>query len=302
MIFLEQTVNQILREEGQVLLKLSDLNITWEMLEQTFIGTFEQAKGYISIYDWTEELITSTPKKVNYSHIKHITYPSPNGMQRFMPDMPQQYWEFNPWTKKVSSLMNMNFNLEVGRYPTLEQLEYELDLTNIKKGKSKRFFLPCTPTDDIKAQVNGSAKEIHIEATETEYSDVEKNDYLDNSRECPCQNSNETGLELTGDVNGFVNYDTLSGDIKFNEDFDSVTITFLSKYVGIRELDLSCELFYNWFKSNVLMLIGSMKAQIDLSSAGLPFDFNADGVLDRAKELRTKVEELKLNKSNWSDF
>ena len=59
MIFLEQTVNQILLEEGQFVLSLSDLEITWEMLENLFIGTYEQCKGYISVYDWITDNINS---------------------------------------------------------------------------------------------------------------------------------------------------------------------------------------------------------------------------------------------------
>ena len=61
MIFLEQTVNQILREEGQVIVSLEDLNISWEDVESLFIGVFEQAKQYISVYDWITDNINSTP-------------------------------------------------------------------------------------------------------------------------------------------------------------------------------------------------------------------------------------------------
>ena len=78
MIFLEQATKQILREEGQILLSLSDLGISWDEVEQLFIGTYEQAKSYISIYDWVEETIGQKPKKVNFSHIRHITYNTNN--------------------------------------------------------------------------------------------------------------------------------------------------------------------------------------------------------------------------------
>ena len=48
MIYLEQIVNQILREEGQVIVTLEDLQITWEDLESLFIGIFEQASQYMT--------------------------------------------------------------------------------------------------------------------------------------------------------------------------------------------------------------------------------------------------------------
>ena len=68
------------------------------------------------------------------------------------------------------------------------------------------------------------------------------------------------------------------------------------------ELDLTCELFYVWFKANLLTLIGSMKKQIDLNGVGLPFDISSDDLLTRGRELMAKVEELKGTKQHWSNF
>ena len=79
-------------------------------------------------------------------------------------------------------------------------------------------------------------------------------------------------------------------------------LTIESKYVGIKELDLSCELFYIWFKAALMQYIGAMKKQLDLTGVGLPFDINADGLLERGRQLMDKVEELKGTKSHWSNF
>lgn len=304
MIFLEQITNQILAEEGQILLSLSDLGITWEKLERLFIGTFEQSKNYINIYDWTNEIVSNTPKKTNYTHIKHITYNAYNNMQRFMPDLPGQYWEFNPYTKNLSSLINTNFSLEVGKNATIGQLNFDIELKNIKNGKRVPFMLPTTPvTEPILINTPQSLDTFDVIGKEVQYSSIQNNSYLDNSKNCPCNNSNVSyGIELNGDVQGSIDTDTLKGYIVFSKDYDSATITFLSKYVAIKELDMSCELFYTWYKSNLLIMLGSLKSQIDLNSSGLPFDFNADGLLERGKELRSKVDELKTTKSHWSNF
>ena len=80
------------------------------------------------------------------------------------------------------------------------------------------------------------------------------------------------------------------------------TLNITSKYVGIKELDLSCELFYTWFKGAVLCYIGAMKKQLDLTGVGLPFDLNGDTILERGRQLIDKVEELKGTKSHWSNF
>ena len=279
MIFLEQTVNQILQEEGQVIISLEDLQISWEDIESLFIGTYEQSKQYISIYDWVNQTIDSQGHKQNdWAHIRHLTLNAYNNMQRFLPDLPGQYWEFNPYTKDAKSLINTNFSLEVGKYPTLENLDYTLPLT-FKKGKKVTFRLPCT--FDLQ-----SFSLLDLKATKVEH-------------EHGC-NKNEIVLKGKKGSGSF-NEKTLIGNITLNEDI-STNLSITSKYVGIKELDLTCELFYTWFKGNLLTLIGSMKRQIDLQGVGLPFDINQDDLLNRGRELMNKVEELKGTKSHWSNF
>ena len=275
MIFLEQTVNQILREEGQVIVSIDDLNITWEDLQSLFIGVFEQCKQYISIYDWTTSTISSQPsKKEDWAYVKHLAYNAYNGMQRLMPDLQPQYWEFNPYTKNMSSLVNSNFTLEVGKYPTLENLEYTLPIT-LTQNKKQIFTLPCTfrPEDFSFAG---------MEAYE---------------------NSKDPNKIILEGNNGVGMFDSikLTGYVIMDQDFTG-DINIVSKYVGIRELDLSYELFYIWFKAALMCYIGSMKKQLDLTGVGLPFDLNADGLLERGRQLMDTVETLKGTKSNWSNF
>jgi hypothetical protein len=279
MIFLEQTVNQILQEEGQVIISLDDLMITWDMLESLFIGTYEQAKGYISIYDWTTSVINTDPKKhTDWTHIRHMTYNAYNNMQRFMPDVPGNLWEFNPYTQNASALMSTNFSLEVGKYPTLEQLDYSIPIKG-KAGRKCVFRLPCMFDLD-------SFELLDLVATETT-----------GKHSCGIQEVTIKGNSGTGQFDT----DTFTGHIVFKEDVDTM-LKITSKYVGIKELDLTCELFYIWFKANVLTLIGSMKRQVDLQGVQLPFDINQDDLLNRGRELMGKVEELKINKSHWSNF
>ena len=51
-----------------------------------------------------------------------------------------------------------------------------------------------------------------------------------------------------------------------------------------------------------MQYIGAMKKQLDLSGVGLPFDINADGLLERGRQLMDSVHELKGTESNWSNF
>ena len=302
MIFLEQITNQILKEEGQVILSISDLGVTWDDLATLFEGTYEQAKDYLSIYDWTSDVIGLQPKKSDYSHIRHISYNA--YYQRFMPDVPGNYWEFNPYTKDTSALMNTNFSLEVAKPATLDYLDYTLTLKNIKKGKKKRFTLPFVPTDDITVKPANSLEELSVDVSEVTFNSNNKNTYLDNTKDCICDSTeNSTELQYSGDMNGTFNPNKLVGEVKFTKNYDELKLDFTTKYKGILELDMSCELFYQWYKGNLLTMIGSIKSQIDLSSAGLPFDFNQDRLLDRGREILNLVNtELKNSKQHWSNF
>lgn len=275
MIFLEQTVNQILREEGQVIVSLDDLQVTWDDLEALFIGVYEQSKQYISIYDWVTDTLSTTPEeRSDYSHIRHITYMNQTALQRIMPDLNPAYYEFNPYTKNASSIFASNFSLEVGKYPTLSQLDYSTTLT-VKKERKCPFVLPCT-----------------FRPEDFSFNDMEA---IEDDKEKGC-------LILEGDSGvGKFNSNTLTGYIITDSDYTG-TLSVTSKYVGIKELDLSCELFYIWFKAALMQYLGAMKKQMDLTGVGLPFDLNADGLLERGRQLMDKVEELKGTKQHWSNF
>jgi len=273
MIYLEQIVNQILREEGQVIVTLEDLQITWEDLESLFIGIFEQASQYINIYDWQNAYLSQSPTKQDWTHIKHLTL-NASILQRLMPDIPQNQYEFNPYTQEARTLMNAGFAVEAGLKPTLAPLPYETELDLIANQK-QRFKLPCTFT--LESFKFGDFEAFHDR-----------------------KDKNRIILESNDGVGNF-NTKTLVGEIIMDKDYkDTLSVT--SKYVGIKELGLDCELFYTWFKAALMQYIGAMKKQLDLSGVGLPFDINADGLLERGRQLMDSVHELKGTESNWSNF
>lgn len=273
MIYLEQIVNQVLMEEGQVIVTLEDLQISWEDLESLFIGVFEQAKQYINIYDWQSAYLSQDPTEQDWTHIKHLTLDA-SILQRIMPDIAQNLYEFNPYTKQARTMMNARFSVEAGLNPTLTHLPYETKLTLYANQKT-RFKLPCS-----------------FEPETFKFGDFEA--FPDRHKE---------GRIILECDNGVGNFDTkrLMGEIIMDKDFkDTLSVT--SKYVGIKELGLDCELFYTWFKGVLMQYIGAMKKQLDLTGVGLPFDINADGLLERGRQLLDSVHELKGTESNWSNF
>ena len=195
-----------------------------------------------------------------------------------MPDLPSNYWEFNPYTKEASAIANTNYAFEVAKYPTLDYLDYSISLT-CKAGKKRAFSLPCTFDLDSFSFSDLTASELEGEHT--------------------CNSGDIIFNGASG--SGSFNTKTMTGYITLTKDTTS-TLTITSKYLAIKELSLTCELFYNWFKGALLTLLGSMKKQIDLPGAGLPFDINQDDLLQRGREIMTHVEELKGTKSHWSNF
>lgn len=302
MIFLEQITNQILREEGQVILALPDLGITWDTLEQLFIGVFEQSKAYLSVYDWERRHITDQKEKYDVAHIRHITYNTTNQMQRFMPDVPQQLWEFNPYTHNVSTLMNSNYSLEVIKYAQCKQLDYPIMLDQVGANVNQRILLPFTPTDNINVKADGTALNVDVTSATNTETDNDCNSYLDNSLPCPCKGgSNETILTYSGDMDGTFNSSNYIMNVKFNNDYNIVDMNLKSKYVGIAELNMTCDLFYKWYKAALLTMIGSIKSQVNMGG-DMPFDFNQDTLLERGRQLFAELEELKAKKQHWSNF
>ena len=282
MIYLEECVNQVLLEEGQLIVSpLDELGISWEQLENLFIGTYNQAKGYVSIYDWQTQFVgIDGTTKNDWAYVRHITYNAYNHMQRFMPDVPGQYWEFNPYNKMLKTLFATDFSFEVGRYAHCQKLPYSMVLSGVTAGAKSKFILPCYFSNDFK---------------------IEMQDNPDSSM--TIVNEDDNIVMFSGSLgNGTFDKKTMIGNATFAVDAGTVELSFTSKYVGILELDLTCELFYQWFKANMLRMIGSMKNQIELPNVGLPFEISRDELLARGNELMQHVEELKVNKSHWSNF
>ena len=91
-------------------------------------------------------------------------------------------------------------------------------------------------------------------------------------------------------------------DNEEEEDNKSLKLNMVSQYKGVMSLDMTCELFYTWFKVNLLGMIGGVKEQINLDGIGLPFTINSDGLLARSRELAQKLDDLKVTKMRWSNF
>ena len=286
MIFLEEITNQALMEEGQIILSLTDYDLTWQKLERLFVGTFNQAKDYLLIFDWTTQNLSPNAIKVpNLVHVKNIVYNSYQKMQRFMPTIEQQLWEFNPYTKDLKALVSTSFGLEYSKHATCDYLPYSITLSDVKADTAYPFALPC------------SFRAGTFTITTTDNQDVidtveEKTDESDN-----------VFLEISGTMGeGQIDPKTLDGYITPVKDYTQITLELTSKYKGLLELDMTEELFYNWYKANLLSLLGGIKDQIELPGVGLPFDLTRDTLSQKAGSLMATVNDLKVTKSHWSNF
>ena len=75
---------------------------------------------------------------------------------------------------------------------------------------------------------------------------------------------------------------------------------YYNKRVAIEDLDEYNLPFYMWFTVDVLRSIGSLKYQATMNeTAGLPFNLQADTLLDRARQLEDQLQTQLSNNSNW---
>ena len=279
MIFLEEIVNQILREEGQIIASLDDYGITWLDLESLLKSTVDQAKDYVPIYDWEQMELRPQPKYVpDIVSVKHIVYNAYPDMQKILPDIQRVLWEFNPYKKQLRALAASNYSLEVTKYAYCDYIEYNCNLNKLKKDKLYAFALPGTfdPTTFV---IKGKTKDMTYESED------------------------ESTIKFSGKLGkGIFDCKSLQGSFILNNDEDMIELNMTSQYKGVLSLDMTCELFYTWFKVNLLGMIGGVKEQINLDGIGLPFNINADGLLQRSRELSQKLEDLKVTKMRWSNF
>ena len=279
MIFLEEIVNQVLREEGQIVASLDDYGITWRDLESLLKSTVDQAKDYVPIYDWEQLELRPQPKYVpDIVNVKHIMYNAYPNMQKIMPDIQRVLWEFNPYTKQLRALAASNYSLEVSKYAYCDYIEYEASLKDLVKNKLYAFALPGT-FDPTTFKISGDSSDMIVSSED------------------------EDVIKFKGELGeGVFSIKRLQGSFILNEDNKSLKLNMVSQYKGVMSLDMTCELFYTWFKVNLLGMIGGVKEQINLDGIGLPFTINSDGLLARSRELAQKLDDLKVTKMRWSNF
>ena len=64
-------------------------------------------------------------------------------------------------------------------------------------------------------------------------------------------------------------------------------------------IDIKARLRNKYFWVSFVALVVMLLQQLGIT---LPFDINADGLLERGRQLMDRVEELKGTKSHWSNF
>lgn len=284
MIYLDKITKNVLLEEGQTLVSLEDMEITNDDLNDLFFSIYEQARPYAQRYLKKKMHLSTSPVILDDAvEIKRITYDIyPNMYNRMATDIAQSAWEFNPHTRQLQVFAGTNYVVDYLCYPKCDYLPIS-EVHGIADNKLK-FVLPCLPDDDFK--LKSGDYEATVDETNTDTSKIVLNGTLGSGE------IDLSSLKLTLDT-------TQSG----LSDGTSVDCSFTTKNRAIEEWDMKTEIFVVWFKAALLNMIGSIKAQAgNIDSAAMPFDVTRDDLLQKAQNLYSRVEELKINKSNWWEF
>ena len=280
MIYLDKLIRVILLEEGQTLLSLEDLGISQDDLEDLFEGIYEQARPYAQRFIRKTMRGSMSPITLpDAVAVKRVTYNVYEGFTRPVPDVPDNMWDFDPHTRQFRSFASTSYVVEYLTYPKCDYLDLSEVLT--RQGDKIFFNLPCDFNPETLVLSQGS-----LTAT--------------------CERSSVEGeYNLVGSLGQGIISRRRQGALSLSEQAkeELVSLNYKTKYKAIEEWDMKVEIFVVWFKAALLSLIGSIKEQAgNIDPAALPFDVNRDTLLGRARELWTKVEDLKISKSAWYEF
>lgn len=288
MLFLDKCVKTALLEEGQVLVSLEDLGISDDNLNTLFEGIYEQARPYIQRYIKKSISASTSPLYLpDAVSIKRVCYDTfMNQYNRIVPDIPQSNWDFNPHTRMFTTFAAMSYIVEYLTYPKCGNLEYT-DTFLLNLSGTGGIKLPCKFMDGT-FELHYGDDIYKINAEDEEYYYLLINPETENEKEIGKIDKKNLNLQVS---------------LKIKDSLQGVTFSFTTANYAIEEWDMKCELFITWFKAALLSMIGAIKEQVgNIDTASMPFDVNRDTLLARARELYTKVDELKVTKSNWWEF
>ena len=275
MLLLEEAIEIVVNKEGQQIVPLAAFSLDKLRIQNMFKNALKEYSEYFpntitetvnsdSTGNCYLPKATGSPTSLRFSGFSQV--PPLNSTY----NKPEWYW--NNETKTIQSLM-------VGgpwivTYPadyTISNMSVEDRIMTLKNEEELEF--------NLAGEFKGESLVIKRES-----------DNLSMSVDCVYTKDGLTLADLSGKLgNGVVDLTNLRCKLYLDSTKDdNLIISYVSKYLGVKELDKGSREFLDWFGSILLTSIGTLKllSQID----GLPFNIAVDDLRARGIELQNKVD------------
>lgn len=195
-------------------------------------------------------------------------------------------WQWDYHTKTITTVM--------GGGPWIITYAADYGLTNLEV---KEYFRTLKGEEEIDFKIRGEFKGKSLVVTRN-------TDKLYMKTVDTYTRDGLTYAELEGSLGtGTVCLDDLRCHLEIDSTRDDqLEISYITKYLGVKELDLQNWEFTTWFASKLLTSIGSLKLMTQLD--GMPFNIGVDDLRSKGLELINQVEtEIKVRQGefyNWT--
>jgi hypothetical protein len=288
MITLEEAIESAVLTHGQQIIPLEAFSLDKLTIQSMLKQTLKEYQEYFPNVKTKTMNGTSTTQAVTMQlpdcigspmSIRFGGYPQVAGLNSRY-DKPNWQWDFH--TKTITTVM--------GGGPWIITYAADYGLSNLEV---KEYFQTLKDEDEIEFKIRGEFKGKSLKITRAkdklsmEVVDLYTRDGL-------------TFAELEGSLGtGRICLNDLKCQLELDSTRDDqLEITYITKYLGVKELDQQNQEFLIWFASKLLTSIGSLKLMTQLD--GMPFNIGIDDLRSKGLELINQVEtDLKVQKQEF---
>lgn len=274
MVLMDQILDSVRAESGQILLPLGSFSFTDDVLDAMFracVHRYEKSKPHrkfatvvipASGYEFTDPVPLAVLKMYPYSTLE---------MSRRLEAFDPKNWEYR--APMLYSAMIGSFSFE-GIYPyTIATQDVEYIETTLNGESTYTLRLLAKFNDTVEFRVGNGDSAPKLVYNKVNWSGTLGSAVISGSTYKITFNTPQTG---------------------------PLYVKFKSLNPGVSELTRSDYLFYDLFKARFMMAFGKTKAMTKIE--GMPMDITVDDVYSMGNELWTKTEEKLDNSQNWWDF
>lgn len=284
MLLLEEAIERVITQEGQNLIPLAAFSLDKLRIQNLFKTSLMEYQEYFPNIKTKKIAGTGTCLQIKDCigsplSLRFGGFPNVVGMNARY-DKPNWQWNYQtktittvlgggPWIITYAAEYNLDYQDVTESYRVIKgEDEIELNLRAEFKGKS---LVVKRKTDGLSMKVVDTYEKDGLSYAELE-------------------GPLGTGTVLINDLRLKLELDSTRDD--------ELQISYITKYLGIKELDFQNMEFITWFGSKLLTAIGSLKLMTQLE--GIPFQISTDDLLARGRELQQQVEsDLKVQKQDF---